>query len=357
MTSFPLILFIIIFFIKTYYIFFLFLKISTSIFILRIIISFGFLTLFILNDNNLETFIKYCPFNYLKTDYYLLFPNLNYNNIININSELKEKCINKRCYKFQDNEFICNYNSEKILGKDKIICQIINLEEYMDYSGSNIIYSYINTCNSFTNFYKCYSKIKLKKYSIKYNYICPENYKGFSTLEIIITVFNYLLPVIIYIMQFISYKKILKAIVTLEIQRHNDTNTNKTIDSSNKGKNKSSFKKEKTEFLILDNICNNGDNIIQILAKCKNIRKKKRIKIFRPDIVKIYQNTEKNINKDDFDYYSGNKSFDKNFNSNNNNKINNCRLLTEVDKKQKEEKEDKKETKENNIVNCIVIKK
>ena len=360
----PLILFIIILFKKTYHIFFNLLKISTLFFAIRLIFSCGFLILFIFNDKNLEEFEKYCPFSYSKEDLYLLFPNLNVNNItININNnELKSKCNNKRCYEFNGIDYICNYNSEKKLNReDDIKCNKIynNNEENIGlYNYTLTYFFYINLCNSFVDFYRCNITTKIKKYSLEYDYICPENENNeLIVLKIIIIVLNFFLPVCIYIMQFVYYKKILKNIVTSEIQRHNDTKSNKTFDSSNKIiKNKSSFKKEKTDVIVIDNNNNNiSDNIIQVISKNKKMKTKKRIKIFKQDIFKKYQNSEKNSEKEFFENI-GNRSFNQNMDincKNNNDNIKTNRLLTAENKRQKqnEEIEDIKN------VNYIIIKK
>ena len=85
------------------------------------------------------------------------------------------------------------------------------------------------------------------------------------------------------------------------------------------------------------------------------MKTKKRIKIFKQDIFKKYQNSEKNSEKEFFENI-GNRSFNKNVDinyKNNNDNIKTNRLLTAENKRQKqnEEIEDIKN------VNYIIIKK
>ena len=117
MIFFPFLFLIITLFKKTFYCFSLLLKITIALFVIKILSSFGLLTIFFININNFELYIKYCPFNFKEADLYALFPNLNTSNAHNnINlEELMNKCNNKRCFEFQEKSYLCNYNCEKKL--------------------------------------------------------------------------------------------------------------------------------------------------------------------------------------------------------------------------------------------------
>ena len=354
-------LLIIIFFQNSYYIIFKLLKISSALFAIRIFISCGFFIIYLLTNSNLKKFYIYCPFNYVQTDLTSIFPGLD-NNIINKNDgDIKNKCLSRRCFEYDNIGkklfYICNFNSEK----DDINCKEV---ENNDYNGfSEIMISYINLCNLYTDIFQCNLNNKPKEFSIENDYICPEIKNKSFGFEIVLTIVNFLFPISIYILQFTLYKKILKLIVTQEIQRHNDTNANKTIDSSKKiDTNKSNtFKKEKTEVIIVDNANNNKcSNLFQILQKNKDSNKKILVKVYKRELLsKVKEkNFFKNQNKINAENIIINKSFTKNTNDlnvNNNFESNSIRLLTEINKNINNESE--KKTKEKDRVRCILIKK
>ena len=336
MIFFPFLFLIITLFKKTFYCFSLLLKITIALFVIKILSSFGLLTIFFININNFELYIKYCPFNFKEADLYALFPNLNTSNAHNnINlEELMNKCNNKRCFEFQEKYYLCNYNCEKKLGKENNIkCRAINNENNEDFS--NILKSYINLCNFYTYFYQCNAGIKPKKYKLKDNYICPKYNNDLISLKILITV-NAQFPIYIFIFHIIFYKEILKRIVIQGIQSPRDNNSEKTIDTLN-NKNKSSFKKEKTEVIIIEKEFN---EIIKVISKDKIIKRNKNDKIFKN---KLFLDSKEEKSKE------FNKFFPKNLNFDGTNKNN--RLLTENNEKKKEDKNEEKK------VNCIIIRK
>ena len=355
----PVIFFIIIFFKKNYNIFFKILKITISLFIIRIIITIEFLVIFIITNNNFDLFYKYCPFNFKESDITRIFPNL-INNNMNINvEEIKNDCINKKCFEFNNAipySFICNFNLGESFNEKEY--RKIDLKDIKNNNISEIILSYINLCIPYTDIFICNLFKKPKKFSIDIDYKCPKNKS--SVLEIIITLLNIIFPLSIFVFQFIHYKKILKLIVSQEIQ-----NINKTVDSSNKSyKSNKSFKKEKTEFIIVDNDFENKNEeyLMTILKNSKeNTNRKKPIRIYKVNLLykdkdneNIFIENLKTINPK----HNRNKSFTENkkeFNINGNIKNdfeeNTNRLLTELNKNNKEEKQVEDKAK------YIVIKK
>ena len=243
-----------------------------------------------------------------------------------------------------------------LMKSENIICEKIysnNIDPYIE----EIMISYINLCKPYRDMYKCTLSHKPKQFHIKADYICPENKKNSIILEVTITILNILFPIVIFFIQFVFYKGTLKLIVTREIQRGNDLNKNKTIDTSNKVSNKSdkSFKKEKTEVIIVDGNSDNNreNNLIQIIQKNedKDTYRKKYIKIFKNDFLhkkKKIKILEKEIIRHRKNI--GNKSFTKNKNDINDDN----RLLTEVNKIKKSEEE---KNKEQDNAKCIIIKK
>ena len=371
LTIFAFAFLILIFFKKSYHVFFQLLKLTVSLFVVRLIISFGLLVIYILNINDSNTFYEYCPFNFKKSDLSLLFPNL-INNNTNINEDvIKNKCISRRCLELNNNNnieynYICNFDSEKDFSKkNKITCDkyFLNFRENME----EIIISYINLCNPYSEIYKCSLYNKPEKFQIDINYICPNEIKKSFILEIILSILNISSPFFNLVVQFTYFKKLLKLIVTQEIQRHNDTKVNNTIDTSDKLniKNSKSFKKEKTEVIIVDNNLNNDDNIIQVLQKCKETNRKKKVKIFKNDLFckkmnkKFFEKEKKiKIKKEDkcnksFNIINKDKEFNINNSDNENNlesKSNSIRLLTEINNSKNSEEEKQEEDKVKYIV-------
>ena len=355
----PIIFFIILFFKKSYNILFKLLKITIILFIIRIVITIEFLVIFIITYNNNVLFYKYCPFNFKQSDLTKIFPNLIDNNI-NINiEEIKNNCMNKRCFEFNNiiesinYSYICNYNLEKSFNEeDEIKYRKININDLKDNNTSEILLSYINICNPYIDIFICNLIKNPKRYSIDINYKCPEEKS--SIFEIILTLLNIVFPISIFVFQFIHYKKILKIIVTQDIQK-----MNKTKDSSNKSnKSNKSFKKDGTELIIVDNNIENKNEeyLIEILQKSKeNTKKKKSVRIYKKNLCKdndkgnLFIENLKTINpkhnrKNSF--IENQKEFNSKDNisdSNNNDfEIKSNRLLTEINENNKEKQEEEK---------------
>ena len=298
----PIIFFLLILFKKTYNIFFTLLKISLILTLLSIIISLGILLVYYMTHKDYYIFYRDCPYNNDLQNDDLIFNNSSEQNKL----KLEEKCINKRCIK-QNNlyeiSFICNYNSKedfKNFEKNLIECKLINeANEYI--RESQKIYIYYNICNSFVDFYKCKRSENPKKFSLDKNFICPLKDRINYTFEIIIDLINFLIPIIIYIIQFYLYKRILKLIVSINIHRSVHGHADRTIDTSHKAelnKNSNSFKKEPTDFIIVDNEQKENGEILQIINKDKNKSKKNKFIIkIKSELFSIKDNNNNIFNK------------------------------------------------------------
>jgi len=362
-TIFIVIFFIIIFFKNNYAFFFKLFKLSTSIYIFRLIISTGFFVIYIITYINIDKFFDFCPFNFDLSDLISIFPNLNDNNNVYINDNLIEKkCSMKRCIEINKNEkeysYICNFNSEK---KGNINCIKLSLDNF-DENISNILISYINLCNIYMNMYLCKTSNKPKEFSIESDYNCPKIKNKPSALLIILIILNLIFPISIYIFQYTYYKKILIILVSQEIRNNNNNkNANNTIDTSKiidsnidnykSSKTNKIFKKEKTEVIIIDNDEINVQNIIQILSKDTKI--KKAIKKYKNDLV-LRINKKKNFkNQREINYKKNlNKSFTKNNDNSNILEYNSIRKLTEINRNNDESE---KKEKVQNELKCIII--
>ena len=117
MTIFIAIFFIIIFFKNNYKIVFNLFKLSTSLYIIRLIISIGFFVVYVITYINIDNFFNFCPFNFDLSDLISIFPNLDNNNIYINDNSIENKCSMKRCIEFNKGDkeysYICNFNSEK----------------------------------------------------------------------------------------------------------------------------------------------------------------------------------------------------------------------------------------------------
>ena len=229
-----------------------YLKITNIVFCIIIIIV-GLFLLLILMMNLLESteFYKECPFN------------LPTNNII------QNQCENKRCilnYKNSNNEFsyeyLCNYNPTKDFKEEgnnhntsnyKIIC-----EKFAYNSNNNIffeneiIYQFIDVCNSLSEYYICQRLSEPKFYKIEEDFVCPNDkyLKILIITSILNIMFNLLLGLVPLGTEIILY----------DIMLTRDMNNNRTNSSLNSTKNcskvvkkaeETSFKKAPTETIII----------------------------------------------------------------------------------------------------------
>ena len=390
----PLIFFIIIIFKKTYKIFFLLLKIGFITTILSIGIAIGILIIYIFIIEEYPLFYRNCPFNYDLSDLEIIFYNFMNNKNINSNnkiSELREICENRRCIiqnifssDAVDNRYfyICNYDSSEDFKEEKdneIFCEKFTSKEEFD---SKMI-MYINLCNSLINFYLCKTKNIPKKYNIESDYVCPSKENKSFALEIIITLLNIVIPFSIYLIEFICCKKIMKLLVSLNINRPaNQNNENGgTVDTSRKTdlkNNNSSFKKENTQLIIIDK-SSNEDKIFNIYNKDKSLKRKNRNIVnnkaesllinsttAKPTSllnIEIIKNKRKNKNNLKIDIDEKNKSFTNNNNNYlNNNKfelLDSMRVLTEINKNEiiENNKTNNYPKNEDSIIKYIMIKK
>lgn len=390
---FPIIFLIITSFKKTYKAFFTLLKISSAITFGNIGIVIGIIILYFYTDNNYPIFYRNCPFNYKLSDIEVLFTSYkNYNNVIGpkLILELKGECEKKRCI-FQNNinediykySYICNYNSTedfKYTYENSIICEKPLPKDIVDFE---IMITYLNLCNSLVDFYLCnITKIPIK-YDIKSSYSCPTKNKKSIILEILLSILNIIFPISIFIIEYIYYKKILKLIVTMNIQRVSNDNVNYgTVDTSKKtglNKDDSSFKKERTELIIVENK-KNEDEIYKIYNRNKYKKKIKRnITNIKSELIMInnrstatnypYYSNEKSKGKGEKYLKNDNNGINRSFSNLNSNYLNNnkndmlssMRILTEINNEENikyELKEKEKNlSKGDSKVKCILIDK
>lgn len=345
----PIIFFIILFIKNNYCIIFFFLKIGIGITILSIIIAIGIIILFYYININYPIFYKNCPFNYELSDIEKIFTDYIQNkNYIDNNKllELKEKCENRRCiyqndindidniYKYS---YICNYNSKedfKDISEDIFICEKSFSKDFLE---SKVMLPYIHLCNSLVDFYLCNTTLNFKKYKISANYICPKENQKSVILEVIISLLNIFIPIAIFIIQFIYYKKILKLIVTMNIRRvnENENGNGGTVDTSKKtnlNNNNNSFKKEQTDLIIIEN-AKNEDEILNIYNKTiknkrniSNSNNKDDLKDKTTTVNPFINNAIIKINKKNKEKILKIDEMNRSFNNSNSNYLNNYKI-------------------------------
>ena len=239
---------------------------------------------FILLANSLEftDFFPECPFN-LQNSYI----NNIYDNYVNNNlneKELKEQCINRRCLFNNENsdnqykyEYFCNYESFKEFDPIKanissnetinqIECSKLDKKDISNYKfEKDEIYKYYEMCDSFIDeYYICQRINKPKIYSLSDNYICPKKDYFIYLIAycILNTLLNLILNFLLWRAEYIKYKDIIKLLRGSNNNRITSNSLNSTQNTSQiqKGEKEDSFKKEKTETIIVyteENFINN----------------------------------------------------------------------------------------------------
>ena len=312
---------------------------------------------FILLSNSLEfiDFCSECPFNL--QDSYI---NNIYDNYLNNNfkeQKLKHQCMDRRCLfnkEISDNqykyEYFCNYEpfrefdpiKTNISSNDtvyQIVCSKVDKKNINYYQfEKNEINKYYEMCDTFIDdFYICQRIKEPKFYSLNENYICPK--KNYFTFLIIVStisiLFNLILNFLLWRAEYIKYKDIIKFLRGTSRNRITSNSLNSTQNTSQiqKEKKDESFKKEKTEIIIVcteDNFINKKNKSSNNIEYNNNIR------------LSINYNSSNNIYHMKKNIINNEESKKDDINSikifNNNEKMHNIK-----------EKEDKKEIKKNKL--------
>ena len=263
-----------------------FLKIISLIFLI-ISLIFG-LTLSIsllINTINSKLFCRECPFNI----------SINYLNSIfqsyygkkASGENIKKLCNSRRCVLDQENLdekypyiYLCNYNPSddfhdmdeftkklpdgtEIKTKYQIKCSpVISINSGYNFK-HNELYSYINLCFLFTDFYKCerFNEPE-KKYNLELDSTCPEtNYLTILYIILVLVIIvDLIIPLIPWRIEYLSFKSILSILNLTHLEANS---VNSTAKNSKISENEINFKKEKTPVLIFPSEFRiNTENII-----------------------------------------------------------------------------------------------
>ena len=307
-------------------------KIGSFVFCgLVLITGIGSICILMLNDLLSTDFCRECPFNLKNSYIYHLYDQFSTNSINQKN--LKEECTSRRCifnYKYLDNEYqheyICNYNPsdefEKITNKtnnetiNQIECKRIE-DDYNNYSfNESEINSFLEMCNSFDEFYICQRINEPIVYNLSEEFKCPKsnyltNLIFFSMISVLL---NLMISFIIWRVEYIKYKNILKEMTNRAASK--SLNSTQNISKIKKEEEiDKSFKKEPTEVIIVYNepILNSqqGKSSDSKEKKEDNKENTNIINENNPQIINIIKVSKENLKKED------NKMLNESSNGNN----------------------------------------
>ena len=219
----------------------LFKKITFKLVIFAVIKGIAFTIVFWINYYYYIKFMPDCPFNFSIKDIDKLMKNTKDENH-------SKNCNLKRCIFYsQSNEndlnkynYICNFDSEyenreKLTGNnDEIDCHYINFRDYSETK----LYSYLEKCDEYDNYYLCSSNIKRHdKYFLKYNQKCPKKIKKqrIIILGILFPFIDIIADLTIWLFIYFQYKRIIRCInfeTLVSVRRLSPSSLNSTKDSS-----------------------------------------------------------------------------------------------------------------------------
>ena len=259
----------------------IFKRLSVAFCVLVLITGLSLTILLMINTLESQDFCRECPFS-IPTSYVNNIYSDYLSKIIDEN-DLQDNCKNRICI-FNNNildsdysyEYICNYNPEGEFDTirnesninqtiQQIICHKMDSDSnYNNYyfKEKNINY-FFDMCNSIGEYYICQRITEPKKYSFKDNFVCPK-----KTYLIKLFIFSLLSVFLNLIVGFIPWKVEYSKykFITLSINRRNIMEGNKSLNSTQnvskvqKENVEESFKKQKTETIIVYN--ETDDNMV-----------------------------------------------------------------------------------------------
>ena len=184
-------------------------NIALKIIFLSLIKGFLLTIIFWINYYHFPKFIENCPFNFSLNSIFKLMQKSN-------KETMSKDCSLRRCiYLFSDSEsnnnnYLCNFNAEfdYVYNPNKnIIC---NYESIYNYHETKL-FSYMENCFVYSNFYKCYTQEKKHdNYYVKYNQKCPYIFKKkrYIILGILFLFIDLFADIIIWLFIYSQYKRI-----------------------------------------------------------------------------------------------------------------------------------------------------
>ena len=262
-------------------------------FILLIItITFGLIESIALLINSLysKTFCRECPFNLKISHLNAVFGEYYHKNP---DDDIQDSCSSRRCVldrEEKDNKYpyiyLCNYNPIEEFDDDdlykrtlengteistniQITCQTVTSKYNSIEFDNSELYSYLDLCFFFADFYVCERFNKPKQYNLDLTLSCPET--NYLLLVFILCVLIFVIDIVISLLPWgVEYFSLKRIVSILSTSRRKANSNNSTARSSQISNDIESFKKEKTPVLIIsaneDNKNgNNNENIFNIL--------------------------------------------------------------------------------------------
>ena len=256
-------------------------RLSAAFCVLVLITGLSLTILLMINTLESQDFCRECPFS-IPTSYVNNIYSDYLSKIIDEN-DLQDNCKNRICI-FNNNildsdysyEYICNYNPEGEFDTirnesninqtiQQIICHKMDSDSnYNNYyfKEKNINY-FFDMCNSIGEYYICQRITEPKKYSFKDNFVCPKKTYliklfVFSLLSVFL---NLIVGFIPWKIEYSKYKSITLSINLRNIREGNKSlNSTQNVSKVQKENVEESFKKQKTETIIVYN--ETDDNMV-----------------------------------------------------------------------------------------------
>ena len=226
----------------------IFIKITLTFFFISIINSLYCSIISCYNSTLFNSFYLDCPFNYKIDEISNMI-----NKVSNLEKAKKNMCNSRKCFNINNisNIYLCNFKE-----KNKYYVLYPNEEFNITYPE---IYNFSKYCRNYTNFYYIF-KDKYQTYDIDYDFQCPS--KSSMTYNYVMTYLfifcNIFCSPILYLFEYCSLNTLLKLINSARNYNMSlrETNNTSKIDGNNNlsvNNGEQTFKKQKTEIIIIDN--------------------------------------------------------------------------------------------------------
>ena len=321
--------------------------------IICILLGFYFCIVIWINTAKSLDFNKECPFNYSLESLEKIFTNYLGKDYSYNDDELDSKCINKRCILFNENQenkypyqYLCNYDatenfknkknkiytrttpSNKLYSTDNLVECVLQetISDYDNIGNKKVLSEYFEICYNTIDFYNCSRFYEPKKYSISDNDVCPDSQYLF--LLYILCGASFIIDVIIialpWVVEFLTYKRLIIIFDTPTRLSPNSVNsTNRSSEIRNDENNEENFRKENTEYIIVEQ---------PESVQNQNQQKQVQTSLLKVSMIDVQASVRSNLG------------------SNNINNINNNNIINDVIKEDEKEEEKEKENKKIGVI-------
>ena len=231
-----------------------------------------YLCIFIwINTAKSPDFNKDCPFNYSIEELEKIFNKYFEKNNKCSDEDCSSECKNRRCMSFYENsennyphQYLCNYDCSEDFknGKNKeylVNCRRQDQPLEDDERNYPILKTYYNFCEEEVDFYNCSRYDDPQVYSVTEKDVCPDSQYMF--LIYILCGCSFIIDIIIILLpwavEYLTYKRLITLFTTpMRISPNSVNSTNRSSEinknDENDENNEGSFKKENTEYIIVE---------------------------------------------------------------------------------------------------------